>query len=252
MFFPSAPFSSHEYNGNKSQVYRNGNIFGILFSIYYVQNVIMYSAEAFIKCTNDKIKRTEASENHLEDSIKKLAQHNKQLKNSLRLRRLNRSMGPTSPRALRHHFCTIIAASCSMQRRILSGTVSALGCAGRARARAATRAACTRTRCRPRTADRGAPAPRRSAPSAAARLRQKATASRAARRGPAAGRRPALALAWRRGRSGASSACAARAAAAAIVDGASVASTTRAAKTARGNLPPRRSRYTVLYRRYFQ
>ena len=29
----------------------------------------MYSAEAFIKCTNDKIKRTEASENHLEDSI---------------------------------------------------------------------------------------------------------------------------------------------------------------------------------------
>ena len=111
------------------------------------------------------------------------------------------------------------------------------------RARAATRAACTRTRCRPRTADRGAPAPRRSAPSAAARLRQKATASRAARRGPAAGRRRALALAWRRGRSGASSACAARAAAAAIVDGASVASTTRAAKTARGNLPPRQVQY---------
>ena len=26
----------------------------------------MYSAEAFIKCTNDKIKRTEASENHLD------------------------------------------------------------------------------------------------------------------------------------------------------------------------------------------
>ena len=43
----------------------------------------MYSAEAFIKCTNDKIKRMEASVNHLEDSSKKLAQHNKQLKKQL-------------------------------------------------------------------------------------------------------------------------------------------------------------------------
>jgi len=48
-----------------------------------LQNVIMYSAEAFIKCTNDKIKRMEASVNHLEDSSKKLAQHNKQLKKQL-------------------------------------------------------------------------------------------------------------------------------------------------------------------------
>jgi len=48
-----------------------------------LQNVIMYSAEAFIKCTNDKIKRMETSINHLGDSSKKLAQHNKQLENQL-------------------------------------------------------------------------------------------------------------------------------------------------------------------------
>ena len=49
----------------------------------------MYSAEAFIKCTNDKIKRMEASVNHLEDSSKKLAQHNKQLKKQLGVRHSN-------------------------------------------------------------------------------------------------------------------------------------------------------------------
>ena len=43
----------------------------------------MYSAEAFIKCTNDKIKRMEASVNHLDESSKKLAQHNKQLEKQL-------------------------------------------------------------------------------------------------------------------------------------------------------------------------
>ena len=48
-----------------------------------LQNVIMYSAEAFIKCTNDKIKRMEASVNHLDESSKKLAQHNKQLEKQL-------------------------------------------------------------------------------------------------------------------------------------------------------------------------
>lgn len=48
-----------------------------------LKNIVMYSAEAFIKCTNDKIKRMEASVNHLEDSSKKLAQHNKQLEKQL-------------------------------------------------------------------------------------------------------------------------------------------------------------------------
>ena len=55
----------------------------LLSGVKTLQNVIMYSAEAFIKCTNDKIKRMEASVNHLEDSSKKLAQHNKQLKKQL-------------------------------------------------------------------------------------------------------------------------------------------------------------------------
>ena len=56
----------------------------LIFSgVKTLQNVIMYSAEAFIKCTNDKIKRMEASVNHLDESSKKLAQHNKQLEKQL-------------------------------------------------------------------------------------------------------------------------------------------------------------------------
>ena len=62
---------------------RNRDLIRNLSGVKTLQNVIMYSAEAFIKCTNDKIKRMEASVNHLEDSSKKLAQHNKQLKKQL-------------------------------------------------------------------------------------------------------------------------------------------------------------------------
>ena len=54
----------------------------------------MYSAEAFIKCTNDKIKRMEASVNHLEDSSKKLAQHNKQLEKQLGVSTIRTSVIP--------------------------------------------------------------------------------------------------------------------------------------------------------------
>ena len=55
----------------------------------------MYSAEAFIKCTNDKIKRMEASVNHLEDSSKKLAQHNKQLEKQLGVSTIRTSVIPS-------------------------------------------------------------------------------------------------------------------------------------------------------------
>jgi len=50
---------------------RNRDLIRNFSGVKTLQNVIMYSAEAFIKCTNDKIKRMEASVNHLEDSSKK-------------------------------------------------------------------------------------------------------------------------------------------------------------------------------------
>ena len=76
-----------------------------LSGVKTLQNVIMYSAEAFIKCTNDKIKRMEASVNHLEDSSKKLAQHNKQLKKQLGVSHSNHFGAREQYKNEISHFC---------------------------------------------------------------------------------------------------------------------------------------------------